>query len=501
VSTPHPRARHRQLILVAAAGLILSTAGASAAVARNSAANDVAIAQTSADLSQHLTRRPDLHFGASPVAGVPVIDVRDGVGFQRVRGFGAGMTDTSAWLIEREIPGATRDALMHHLFGPRGIHLNFLRVPMGASDFTKDGIPYTYDDLPLGQSDPRLAHFSIEHDKAYILPALRQALAINPQSEILASPWTPPAWMKGNQSLDNANNSGTLRPSAYVAWASYFVKFIRAYAREWVPITAITPQNEPTNPTAYPGLDFSARSEASWIVGDLRPALLKAGLHPEVYGDDFGWSPHGEAYAGAIASSRAASALTGISWHCYFGSPYVINTVRRLAPRLDQIVDECSPGITPIPTSEVVIATLRNWASTVALWNVALDPQGGPVQAPNTGCRSCAGLVTIDERTGAVSANLNYFQLGQASAFVQPGAQRIASGHFVSYVYRRPGVNFVTPGLDDVALRNPDRSVVLVAYNNSAAPVSFAVQWHRLWLRYTLPAAATVTFVWDRPHA
>jgi glucosylceramidase len=490
--------RARQLALCAAVCVSVLMGAPAAAMAGSSGPNAVEVVQTSADLAQHLTRLPDLRFRSSRAAGVPVIDVNDGERFQPVGGFGAGMTDTSAWLIEREIPAATRDALMHELFGAGGIRLNFLRVPMGASDFTQNGTPYTYDDVPPGQSDPRLARFSIEHDEAYILPALRQALAINPQTTILANPWTPPAWMKGNQSLDNVDDSGTLRPSAYRPWANYFVKFIQAYARQRVPIAAITPANEPTNPTAYPGLNLSARSEADWIVRDLQPALRKAGLHPKIYGDDFGWSPRAAAYARTIVSGRAASALTGIAWHCYFGSPYVINAVRRLAPRLDQIVDECSPGITPIPTSEVVIATMRNWASTVALWNLALDLRGGPVQAPNTGCALCVGLVTVDEQTGAVSANENYFQLGQASAFVQQGARRIASPHFVSYVYRRQGVNFVSPGLDDVAFRNPDGSVVLIAYDNAVAPVTFGVRWHRLWFHYTLPPAATVTFVWGR---
>jgi glucosylceramidase len=465
------------------------------------AAYDVEVVQTSADLSQQLTRLADLSLGASPVSGVSVIDVNDRVHYQRVGGFGAGMTDTSAWLIEREIPSVTRDAVMHDLFGPSGIHLNFLRVPIGASDFTQNGTPYTYDDRPAGQSDPGLRYFSIAHDTAYILPSLRQALAINPAAKILANPWTPPAWMKSNQSLGNVNNSGTLRSSAYGPWARYFVKFIQAYQRNGVPIVAITPQNEPTNPTAYPGLNFSARSAADWIVQDLRPALDRAGLHPKLYGDDFGWSRQAEAYAGATATGTAANALTGIAWHCYFGSPYVMSTVRRLAPQLDQIVDECSPGITPIPTSEVVIGAMRNWASTVALWNLALDPHGGPVQAPNSGCRSCGGLVTIDEQTGAVAPTRSYFQLGQASAFVQPGAQRIASPHFVAYAYTRPGVNFVTPGLDDVAFRNPDGSIVLMAYNNTVSPFRFGVTWHGRSFSYTLPAGATVTFVWGRATA
>ena len=473
---------------------------AEASVRRSADPGAVEIVQTSADLSQRLTALPALQFSAAPVArGLPVIDVNDRIRYQRVNGFGASMTDTSAWLLEQQLPATVAGPLMSELFGAGGIRLDFIRVPIGATDYTKNGSPYSYDDPAAGRSDPLLTRFSIAHDQAYILPALRQARAINPGVEILASPWSPPAWMKTNGSLDNVANHGTLRRSAEGPWARYFVKFLQAYARAGVPVAAVTPQNEPTNATSYPGLDLPVASEASWLVKDLEPALRAARLDPKIYGDDWGWGPRASAYAKALVANPAARTLSGVAWHCYFGSPYMMSTVRRIAPRLEPIVDECSPGITPFPTSEIVIGSLRNWASTVALWNLALDPHGGPVQPPNSGCAGCTGVVTIDPKEHSARLGINYYQLGQASAFVQPGAWRVDSEHFVYYKYTRPGVNLVTPGLDDVAFLNPDGSTVLLAYANSRAPISFAVQWQGTSFTYTLPAKATVTFVWDRP--
>jgi glucosylceramidase len=306
--------------------------------------------------------------------------------------------------------------------------------------------------------------------------------------------------MKANDSLGNAGNRGTLRPSAYRAWAGYFLRFLKDYATAGVPVAAITAQNEPGTPTLYPGLNLPANVEGSWIAHDLEPALAAAGLHPKVYGGDLGWGPNTRAYMRTDVLGPASRALTGISWHCYFGAPGVMDALRQAAPRLEQIVDECSPGlITPTPTSEIVIASLRNWASTVALWNLALDPHGGPVQVPNHGCPGCVGLARIDERSGAVAETRAYYQLGQASAFIAPGAQRIASTHFVSYVYPRAGVNVVTPGLDDVAVRNPDGSIVLVAYDNAPSAVHFAVRWRARELSYALQPGAMVTLVWNRP--
>jgi glucosylceramidase len=492
--------RYRLLMLIAAACLLALTGAAGRASAQAANPFDVEVVQTNADLSQTLTHLPDLEFGRAPVAKLPAIAVNAGVRYQTVGGFGAAMTDTSAWLIERELPAATRDALMNELFGATGIHLNFVRVPMGASDYTSNGRPYTYDDIAPGQSDPSLTHFSIAHDQAYILPALREALAINPQTEFLASPWTPPAWMKGNNSLGNVGDLGTLKATAYGPWGEYFVKFIQAYHQAGISIGAVTPQNEPANATTYPGLNFAAGSEANWIAQDLEPSLSRAGLHPKIFGNDLGWGPNTNAYASTAVFGRAGSLLNGIAWHCYFGAPGVMNEFRQAASRLEQIVDECSPGgITPTPTSEIVIASLRDWASTVALWNLALDPRGGPVQVPNTGCPACVGLATINEGNKTVSLRRSYYQLGQASAFVAPGAQRIKSEHFVSYVYPRSGVNVATPGLDDVAFKNPDGSIVLVAYDNSAAAIQFAVKWNGSSFSYQLPAQATATFVWDRP--
>jgi glucosylceramidase len=243
------------------AALAMPVPDAHSAVAPASAAGDpVSVVQTSANLSQALSPMRAAQFEpGSPAAGTPVIDVNDTVLYQRVQGFGAAMTDSSAWLIERRLPAASNASLMDDLFAPNGLHLSFLRVPIGASDFTVGGRPYSYDDEPPGRSDPRLRHFSIAHDRAYILPALRAALALNPQLEMFASPWSAPAWMKGNDSLNDVGDRGTLRGSAYGPWAAYIVRFLQAYAAAGVPISALTPANEPGNPTSYPGMALLLR--------------------------------------------------------------------------------------------------------------------------------------------------------------------------------------------------------------------------------------------------
>ena len=455
----------------------------------------VTVVQTTAGLEQAMTALPDLSFSTTPpLSGVPVITIDDGERYQRALGFGAAMTDSSAWLIERGLPAAPRAQILSEMFAPAGLDLSFLRVPIGATDFTVGGRPYSYDSLPPGRVDPQLRHFSIAHDDAYLLPALRSALTIHPGISLLASPWTPPNWMKGNDALGNADGLGVLRSADYGPWAQYIVRFLRAYAAAGVKVGALTPGNEPGVPSAYPGFSMSLADVELWLHGYLVPALVHAHLRERIYGADYGWGT--PSAAGIALAGPAAHDISGLAWHCYFGSPDVMSTLHSEDPRLEEIVDECSPGISTIPVSEVVISSLREWASTVALWNLALDPRDGPVQAPDTGCPGCTGLATIDPQTGTFTPRLAWYQLGQASHFIDVGATRVASNTFVTYDYVKRGVNFISASLDDVAFVNPDGTRVLLAYNNSPAPITFAVSWHGQYFEYTLPAEATVTFEW-----
>ena len=457
----------------------------------------VNVVQTDSALSQQMAVQPTVSFSSTPPTGVPVIDVNDQVHYQRFSGLGAALTDSAAWLIHDQLSSADQATLMQDLFGASGIHLNFLRVPMAASDFTVSPDPYSYDDMPAGQTDPSLSQFSIAHDLAYIIPALQAALAVNPGLQILANPWSPPGWMKANDALDNSNDQGTLLPSAYGPLADYFVKFIQAYESNGVPINAITPQNEPRTSgsgTSYPGLTLPEPDEATFISQYLQPALAGAGLHPKIYGNDLSWDQL--TYAASLSSGSAAGDLTGIAWHCYFGSPTVMSQLHQSAPALDQIADECSPEIRNFGTPEYLISTLRNWASVVAVWNLALDPQGGP-HGTAYGCPGCTGVVAINEQSQTVSFSSEYYQLGQLSAFVQPGAVRIDSPNFVTYGLNSSNIETVSAGLDDVAFLNPDGSRVLIAYNDSTAPISFGVESDGNYFAYTIPPQAMTTFTWQ----
>src|SRR5262245_35074376 len=194
------------------------------------------VAQTGTSVSVWLTTPDQLNllapqgavaFQADAGQNATTVDVDSRTTFQQVDGFGASFTDSSAWLVSTKLTASARADVMSRLFDPvAGIGLSYLRQPMGASDFALSS--YTYDDMPAGQTDASLSHFSIDHDRAYILPLLKQARLINTQLRIVATPWSPPAWMKSSQSMIG----GVLNTSAMAPLAGYFVKFLQAYQAE-----------------------------------------------------------------------------------------------------------------------------------------------------------------------------------------------------------------------------------------------------------------------------
>ncbi len=471
--------------------VLFGVATSASAAAQQPDLPPVHVTLTTANLRRALSDMPPLRFGAKRPR-LPLIRVDDAVRYQRMIGLGAAMTDSSAWLLYDELTPDERARVMQALFGRTGIRLDFVHIPMGASDFTANGVPYTYDDMPTGQTDPLLQNFSLAHDAGYIIPALQMMLRINPRIWTLANPWTAPPWMKTNGGYDNSFNGGVLLPEDYEPYAHYFVRFIQGYAGAGIPIDAITPENEPVAPSPFPAMQLDEPAEATLITQYLTPALAAAGVHTQIYGLDSGRILP---YAQELVAGPARAALGGIAWHCYGGLD-VMSALHREFPALSQIVSECSPGIIPHAAVEVAIDATRNWASAVQLWNLALDPAGGPVEPENWGCRGCKGLLMISEQTHQATFLLPYYQFGQMSRFVQPGATRIASTRFVSDYEAETPAYGITPGLDNVAFLNPDHTRVVVVYNNSMTQRAFAIAWRGTYVRYTLAARATATFEW-----
>jgi len=476
--------RKYKTLLVALVPIMGLCVAASPKASRVDKASGVAVRliESAEDTNTVLQERAALHFGKERAPAL-TIRVDDGVRYQTIDGFGASLTDSSAWLLSNKLSEAKRKDALRLLFDRKaGIGLSLLRQPIGASDFALED--YTYDDLPAGQSDSELKQFSISKDERYIVPILREALAINPQLKIIASPWSPPAWMKTSQSLIQ----GALLPSAYKPLAAYFVKFVQAYEEAGVPIYALTMQNEPLNvPGNYPGMNMSSGEQAAFLRDALGPALRDAKLNTKVLIFDHNWDLIRFPIE-LLDDPKAASFAGGIAIHCYGGSASAQSELHSRFPNKDIWLTECSGGDWQkgkLLESQVrlIIDATRNWSRSVILWNLALDQYHEPFLG---GCTTCRGVITVkhDANSAEVIPTVDYTALGHASKFVLPGAVRIDSNSF--------GQNSV----EDVAFRNPDGSIVLLVMNSSGEPVPFNVEWNGQFASYTLKANTVATLVW-----
>ncbi|MEU4196630.1 discoidin domain-containing protein [Kribbella sp. NPDC026611] len=474
---------------------------------------EVKVWVTTPDRTELLHQRAPVAFqrGASDRTTITV-DPR--TTYQTMDGFGASITDSSAAVLYRLSP-ADRDRTMRSLFDPeQGIGVSFLRQPVGSSDFTAATEHYTYDDVPAGQTDFGLQHFSIAHDQQQVLPLLRRAKQLNPALKVMATPWSPPAWMKTGDSLVG----GRLKddPKVYDAYARYLVKFVQAYTRAGVPVDYLSIQNEPQNrkPSAYPGTDVPVRQEAS-VITALGPLLQKASPRTQILGYDHNWTTHpgdvastppGEDpetdYPYKLLQSPAAKWIAGTAYHCYSGDPSKQTDLHKAFPSKGIWFTECSGSHGPTDTPPqifrgtltwhartLMLGTTRNWAKSVVNWNIALDSTGGPHLG---GCDTCTGLVTL-QPDGTVTTDAEYYTIGHLSKFVKPGAVRIGS---TSY-----GTTGWNGQLMSAAFRNPDGSTALVVHNENDDPRSFAVALGDKTFNYELPGGSIGTFTWDRVSA
>jgi glucosylceramidase len=492
----------------AASGSIASAASAAgaSAPARSSGPASAHVWMTTADGTDKLSDLGTVDFStASSTAPTVVVDPTQT--FQTMQGFGGSITDASASVLYT-LPAAQRTTVMASLFSPTtGDGLDYLRQVVGGSDMVATA-PYTYDDLPAGQTDYSLSHFSVAHDQTQILPLLRQAEKLNPHLTIIASPWSPPAWMKTSGSLLSGQLIAT--PQMYQAYALYLLKFIEAYRAQGVTIDEITVQNEPQDrtTTTYPGTDLSSTQEEA-VIEDLGPLLRAAHLHTEIFAYDHNWSedpndiadtPPNETadindYPEQVMNSAAAKWISGVAFHCYYGDPSAMTAFHDQYPNVQISETECSGSESAVPADtfsdtlkwharNLEIGSTRNWSNTVVNWDLALNQDNGPHVG---GCSTCTGIVTIGP-DDAVTYNAEYYALGALSRFVQPGAVRIGSTSF--------GTTGWNGDVMDVAFVNPDGSTVLVAHNENDDPQAFAVQEGGQSFTYTMPGDSLATFVW-----
>lgn len=415
---------------------------------------------------------------SSPVVGQPQIKVDTAQTFQTMDGFGYTLTGGSAHVINN-MPAAEKSALLTELFGKgdNAIGINFLRVSIGASDL--NATVFTYDDMPVGQTDPDLKNFSLGPDKTSLIPLLKEILAINPTIKILGSPWTPPVWMKDNGS----SIGGSLRPEYYDAYAKYFVKYIEAMKAEGINIYAITPQNEPLHPGNNPSLLMLPEQQAAFIKNHLGPAFKSASINTKIIIYDHNCDKP-EYPISILNDPEAKQYIDGSAFHLYAGDIKAMSTVHDAHPDKNLYFTEQYTAIESKFSGDLqwhiknlIVGAPRNWSRTVLEWNLANDASFGP-HTPG-GCTTCKGALTIDGAN--VKRNVAYYIIGHASKFVPDGSVRVFSSS--------------PDNLPNVAFKTPEGKIIVIVMNDTNESKTFSISSGDRSASATLSNGAVATFV------
>ncbi len=411
---------------------------------------------------------------------LPVIQIKEDEIFQEIDGFGFSLTGGSAYHISKMSPTA-RQQLLSELFKFDGnsIGISYLRVSLGASDL--DAEVFSYNDLPAGETDMNMDKFSLDPDRTHLIPVLQEILAIYPELKIMASPWSPPVWMKTNHS----SKGGSLLQEYYPAYAKYFVKYIQGMAKEGISIDAITVQNEPLHPGNNPSLLMLPEEQALFIKKHLGPAFKREGISAKIIVYDHN-ADRIDYPITVMNDADANQYVDGSAFHLYGGVIDDLTKVHIAHPDKGLYFTEQwigAPGDFPSNlkwhTENLVIGATRNWCKTVLEWNLAADPD----QKPHTpgGCTKCLGALTIDG--DQVNRNPAYYIIAHASKYVRPGSKRVGSNHL--------------PGLPNVAFQTPAGSVVVIVVNTGDEPRSFRIKSGGKAVSTSLPKGAVGTYVYN----
>jgi len=486
-----PRKRWMGALLVAAAcggggDTVLATAVPARGAGVAAAAGDtVRVWMTTGNRAALLARQPDLFFAAA-ANGNPTVTVDPSVAYQAMDGFGYTLTGGSATVINR-LSTTARAALLQELFG-RGegeLGISFIRLSIGASDLS--AAPFTYDDVPAGQTDPTLARFSIDAERADLLPVLKQALAINPQLKIIATPWTAPVWMKDNGSFVG----GSLPRANFPVYAQYFLKYLQAMKAEGIAIHAITPQNEPLYAGNNPSMYMSAADQAELIKNHLGPVLRAAGFDTRIVAYDHN-ADHPEYPISILDDAAAKAYVDGSAFHLYGGTIDALSQVHAAHPDRNLYFTEQYTGAGGSFSGDlrwhvrnVLVGAPANWSRVVLEWNLANDEAWGP--HTSGGCSDCLGAVTIQGGSGAVTRNVAYYIIGHASRFVPAGSVRVGS------TVTNAGK---TAKLVQAAFRTPAGKTVLIAMNDGQRAQSFNISSGGRIVTHSLAVGSVATYVW-----
>lgn len=432
---------------------------------------------TTQDQTLLLQKQNKISF-ANKTNDFPTIEINENQTFQTIDGFGYSLTGGSAFVIN-QLDKVPKKKLLEELFGKKkdSISISYLRISIGASDL--NFAPFTYNDLPTGETDLELKKFSLSMDEIHLIPLLQEILRINPKLKIMGSPWSAPLWMKDKNSFWD----GHLQPNFYEVYAQYFVKYIKEMEKRGVKIDAITPQNEPLHDGNNPSMLMTPKEQIEFVK-ILGKAFQTVNIKTKIIIYDHNCDNPNYPIE-VLNNEDAKKFIDGSAFHLYGGEIGCMSKVKDAHPDKNLYFTEqytsskgTFAGDLNWHFKNLIIGATRNWSKNVLEWNLASDTDFKP--HTQGGCNVCKGALTIAKNI--VTRNVSYYIIAHAAKFVPPDSVRINSN--------------LTERIGNVAFKTPNGKIVLIAQNDSKETSNFNIKFKQKQAVATLPAGSVGTFIW-----
>lgn len=455
-------------------------------------AQNAQVVQTSSAGDRMKSLAP-LAFGADDGAGLPSVTINPTATKQTIIGFGGAFTEASASVLSK-VAKNKRDEVLAAYFGPSGAAYSLCRVHIGSCDFALSS--YSYDETA---GDTSLSKFSIDHDKQLLIPLIKDAMALSGKNglQILSSPWTPPSWMTTRGALVARGNH--LKKEMYKPYADYLAKYIQAYAKEGIPVSYLTMQNESWNDSGQWETTQFQPQETADFMKVLGPTLASANIQTKVliYDHNKGLDNSGKnqvKYYVDQTFSKGGGDLKkyvwGFAFHWYGQTqtdPFTdMKVCHEAYPDMHLIHTEACAEGGPHPNDwgvgerygHDIIGCLNHWTEGWIDWNIVLDSAGGPNHAHNL----CSAPILVNTGSGEILYNPSYYYMMHISRFFRPGAVVLDT---VSS----------DPKLEAVACKNPDGSHAVVVENRTESPVDYKINMGGKVIKPTIAAHSIQTFL------
>jgi glucosylceramidase len=443
---------------------------------------EIKVILTSKDNGDRLTEKESKLFSDKLTDQKVDIQIDLGQRFQTILGFGGALTEAAAYTLS-QMPFEKRQQVIESYFNQEsGLGYSLARVHINSCDFALENYSY------VEEGDVELKSFDISREKKWVIPLIKDCIqAKGGEIKILASPWSPPAWMKTNNEM---NNGGKLSSEYRDVWAKYYAKFIKAYRNEGIDIWGITVQNEPAAVQIWDSCIYSAEEERDFIKYHLGPTMVAEGLEDiKILIWDHNRDIMVERASCVLSDREAAKYVWGTGFHWYLSEEFEnVGKVHDLFPDKHLLFTEgCQEGgvklgqwFTGERYGRNIIGDLNNWTEGYLDWNIVLNETGGPNHVGNL----CDAPIIADTQTKELHYNSSYYYIGHFSKYIRPGAIRI-------------GMVNTNQDLYATAFLNEDGKIALVVMNEKDVDIDFVVGYGDKTVKLSLPKHSIATYVFN----